>query len=99
MRNRPIFARVAQPLAPMMHVSDAAGMLIHNGNGVASAAVAAPALPPAAPPSPVIAPEAFRDLAPPPKAYELVVNAGAARVGQPWQRVLLMGVLAGLHIG
>ncbi|KIY93965.1 hypothetical protein MNEG_13997 [Monoraphidium neglectum] len=71
-------------------------------NGVATNGVPKIVIPPPAPapaPAPVISPEAFRDIVPPAKAYETVVGLGAARTTMPWQKVLFMGVLAGIYIG
>lgn len=62
-----------------------------------SSAPAVPAPPAAA--AAAVTPEPTPGIVAPPKAYEIIVGMGAAKAVLPWQKIFIMGIVAGVYIG
>lgn len=66
----------------------------------AQQAPATPAVAPAAPAPPApAAPQMVSAVAPPPIVFQKVVEAGVAKANLPWEKIALLGLLAGCYIG
>jgi len=88
---------VAEPLA---HPGNSNGGGPQQQNGTAAVPINSGALSLAPVAQPVInIPEPIPGVFPPAAAYAKVCDGGAAKAALPWQKVLVMGVLAGFYIG
>jgi hypothetical protein len=84
----------AEPAAP-----PAAGAAA-NGNGLPlNAGATALSFTPVAAAPPVVIPEPIPGVVPPAVVYARVVDGGAAKAALPWQKILVLGALAGVYVG
>lgn len=94
---------VAEPLsrpangAPGANGANGSSLPITSVVGAGSTALTF--APPQPPPPAINIPDPIPGVVPPAAVYGRVVDAGAAKAAMPWQKVLVMGALAGVFLG
>ncbi|GBF90570.1 nitrite transporter [Raphidocelis subcapitata] len=95
---------VAEPLARPAGDAGANGGPAHAGSSIPITSVGAGAAalafaPPPPPPAAINIPDPIPGVLPPAAVYAKVVDGGAGKAALPWQKVLVLGIMAGVYIG